>query len=50
MRLTEDQIRQVVSTLRVTDEEKETIIRRAVAGEPEARFVVFHALCRQKEG
>ena len=50
MRLSDEQIREIVSTLQMSDEERENIIRRAVAGEPEARFVVFHALCRQREG
>jgi len=50
MQLTDEQIRKTVATLTIPEADKAVIIARAIAGEPEARFVVFHALCRQREG
>lgn len=41
MRLTDEQIRETVATMRISEADKAIILRRALAGEPAARFTVY---------
>jgi hypothetical protein len=50
-RLSAQEIREAVSRMRMKDEFKELLIRRALAGEQEARFAIFALVLReQREG
>jgi hypothetical protein len=46
--LTEKQITDTVAAMRVPAEEKALLVKRALAGEPEARFVIVAAMRRQQ--
>ena len=46
--MTDEQIRSAVAALRASDDEKGILLRRALAGEPEALFVVRALAIRQQ--
>ena len=46
--MTDAQIRETVARMRMRDAERQILLRRALAGEPEARFVVRALAIRQK--
>ncbi len=48
--MTNQQIRDTVAAMRMLDEDKEILLRRALAGEPEARLAVFWAAQRREGG
>jgi hypothetical protein len=49
-RLTDEEVRETVAALRMPDGDKEILLRRALAGEPEARLAVFWAAQRWEGG
>jgi hypothetical protein len=48
--MTSQQIRETVASMRMSEEDKEILLRRALAGEPEARLAVFWAAQRPEGG
>ena len=48
--LTDEEVRETVAAMRMSDEDKEILLRRALAGEPEARLAVFWAGQRRESG
>jgi len=49
-RMTNQQMKETVAAMRMSDEDKEILLRRALAGEPEARLAVFWAAQRREGG
>jgi len=47
-KLTDEEVRETVAAMRMPDEDREILLRRALAGEPEARLAVFWAGQRRK--
>jgi len=47
-RMTNQQMKETVAAMRMSDEDKEILLRRALAGEPEARLAVFWAAQRRE--
>ncbi len=48
--MTSQQIRETVASMRMPEEDKEILLRRALAGEPEARLAVFWPAQRREGG
>ena len=48
--MTNQQMKETVAAMRMSDEDKEILLRRALAGEPEARLAVFWAAQRREGG
>ena len=46
-RLTDEEVRETVAAMRMPDGDKEILLRRALAGDPEARLAVFWAQRRE---
>ena len=46
--MTNQQMKETVAAMRMSDEDKEILLRRALAGEPEARLAVFWAAQRRE--
>jgi len=46
--MTDAQIRETVARMRMRDAERQILLRRALAGEPGARFVIFAQRRRQE--
>ena len=49
-KLTDEEVRETVAAMRMPDEDREILLRRALAGEPEARLAVFWAAQRREGG
>ncbi len=49
-RLTDEEVRETVAAMRMPDGDKEILLRRALAGEPEARLALFWAAQRRGGG
>jgi hypothetical protein len=49
-RMTDEEVRKTVAAMRMSDGDKEILLRRALAGEPEARLAVFWAAQRRDGG
>lgn len=47
-RLTDEEVRETVAAMRMPDGDREILLRRALAGEPEARLSVFWAAQRRE--
>jgi hypothetical protein len=48
MRMTDAEVKRVVAAARMSEAEKDALLRRALSGEPEARFAVFWLARRTK--
>ena len=46
--MTNQQMKETVAAMRMSDEDKEILLRRALAGDPEARLAVFWAAQRRE--
>ncbi len=49
-RLSDREVTETVAAMRMPDGDKEILLRRALAGEPEARLAVFWAAQRREGG
>ena len=47
MRMTDEQIRETVAALRMPQKERKSLLKRALAGDPAARFVVFAKMAKR---